>query len=83
MVSVTFLKICCQSNISFSCCLSGYSGLVDDVCLEAFSFQWTVEWHVCLCMYVCTLAVSFFDVLVSIQENARRCKSLTFNVFFI
>ena len=27
MVSVTFLKVCCQSDVGFSCCLCGYCGL--------------------------------------------------------
>ena len=29
MVSVTFLKVCYQSDVSFSCRRCGYSGLVD------------------------------------------------------
>ena len=36
MVSVKFLKVCCQSDISFSCCLGGYCGLVNDIRLKAF-----------------------------------------------
>ena len=42
MVSVTFFKVCCQSDVGFSCCLCGYCGLVDNICLKAFSFEWTV-----------------------------------------
>ena len=33
MVSVTFLNVCCQSYISFSCRHCGYSGLVDYIIL--------------------------------------------------
>ena len=36
MISVTFPKVCCQSDVSFSCCRCGYSVLVDYICLEAF-----------------------------------------------
>ena len=39
MVSVTFLKVCRQSDVSFSCCLGGYCGLIDDISLKAFSFE--------------------------------------------
>ena len=42
MISVTFLKVCCQSDVSFSCCGCGYCGFVDYICLEAFSFEWTI-----------------------------------------
>ena len=42
MVSVTFLKVCCQSDVSFSCRRCSYSGLVDYIWLEAFSFEWTI-----------------------------------------
>ena len=31
MVSVTFLKVCCHSDLSFSCRRCSYSGLVDFV----------------------------------------------------
>ena len=31
MVSVTFLKVCYQSDVSVSCRRCGYSGLVDDI----------------------------------------------------
>ena len=42
MISVTFLKVCFQSVESFSCRRCGYIGLVDYICLEAFSFEWTI-----------------------------------------
>ena len=42
MVSVTFLKVCRQSDVGFSYCLCGYCGLVDNIRLEAFSFEWTI-----------------------------------------
>ena len=42
MISVTFLKVCFQSDVSFSCRRYGYIGLVDYICLEAFSFEWTI-----------------------------------------
>ena len=42
MVSVPFLKVCCQSDVSFSCRRCGYSGLVDYIWLETFSFEWTI-----------------------------------------
>ena len=29
MVPITFLKVCCQSDVSFICRRCGYSGLVD------------------------------------------------------
>ena len=29
MIFVMFLKVCCQSDVSFSSCRCGYSGLVD------------------------------------------------------
>ena len=42
MISVMFLKVCCQSHVSLSCCLGGYCGLINDVCLKAFSFEWAI-----------------------------------------
>ena len=40
MISVTFLKVFRQSDVSFSCFLCGYCcGLIDDICLKALSFE--------------------------------------------
>ena len=39
MISVTFLKVCCQPDVSFSRRRCGYSGLVDYISLEALSFE--------------------------------------------
>ena len=49
MISVTFHKDCCQSDVSFSRRRCGYSGLVYYMSLEALFFEWTM----CACMYVC------------------------------
>ena len=38
MISVTFLKVCCKSHVS----LSSYCGLIYDICLRAFSFEWAI-----------------------------------------
>ena len=51
MISVTFLKVCCQSDVSFSRRRCGYSGLVYYMSLEALSFEWTM--YADACMYVC------------------------------
>ena len=39
MISETFLKVCRQSDVGFSCCLGGYCGLIDDISLKAISFE--------------------------------------------
>ena len=38
MVSVTFLKVCCQSDVSFSCRRCSYSGLVDYILYLKYIF---------------------------------------------
>ena len=52
MVSVTFLKVCCQSDVSFSCRRCSYSGLVDYIWLEAFSFEWTIWFFSAIAEYI-------------------------------
>ena len=77
MVSVTFLKVCCQSDVGFSCCLCGYCGLVDNICLEANSFEWTIWFFLQLqvsgCCVVefertCLLCDEMIDFMFGMQE---------------
>ena len=46
VISVTLLKVCCQSDVSFSRRRCSYTGFVDYIWLEAFSFQWAI-WFLC------------------------------------
>ena len=57
MVSVTFLNVCYQSDVSFSCRRCGYSGLADYIWLEVFSFEWTAIWFLSAIAGVCLLRV--------------------------
>ena len=60
MVSVTFLKVCCQSYISFSCRRCGYSGLVDYIILIGGIFL-RVDNLVSFCNCRCQVVVLKFE----------------------